>query len=1521
MPANDLNSSLGLKTDLPLALFPVRLETHFEGDFLLVRVYPDTVHVDSFEPELTETEIRWGRNFWIHTWLAGNDKARVRSAWAQLSEHFGATRAAWIARELKPINPGDRPEKPIIITDEKLSSESYLPVQPIFPKPVIHSEAWSRAPHTQILPNKWIALIYKSEDSEPLIYDEGNPIKLPLDVGISPEKNKGLNADTLDHDEKIGWLINFDEAVKNGMGLRIPYSSDTPIKRLMVIGVNTTITGKQGQQKLEELIRAHHHTQGISFVPQGTPTNNTDDDVSGYSTLDPGFENSYRIECEPASTLIEHSNRAVTAKALGIDDAVFAHVREADTVEQFNAEIMNTALWQATWGYFLEQMMAGPNAPTEQELRLARTHFKRYVRARGPLPAIRVGTQPYGLLPVISLKHWDPMEGDASIDKPLATFLYKLREAWKDALACVPKVPGGAGTFDELQDILNLNPVSVGYHRRAGQRFALRSSPPGPDAHDSGNQTSRNKAKDFGLTWTPRHIRMVYGDYPSNSQWAGGMITPSEDDGNGDKAYFSYLSTKSFDEIRLLKFSSESDPLSHWLLRESCLREYLVAAFRIHKLFPPKEPMEGVESEYEDGEISTLWNVLNLSVTELKTTKISDYLDNIKQQLSSHDFNVAKIPEVPSDIASELGEFSTFFKSLHYLSQQQGNLLDGLFRETLDLCSHRYDAWATSLATKRLESMRNNTLKSKGIYFGGYGWVEDLKLRSEENHGFIHAPSLAHATTAALLRSGYMSRTDRRDREALAVNLSSERIRTALWLLDGVRQGQSLGALLGYRFERGLHENHPGLILDQYIPIFRKIAPLDIKTYSEDAINAQPVNQVVDGLALLRRWQHDSDSSDSNPSQPIPWGEYDLPAKDSEHYLACFKELKNLEDAVDAIGDLVIAESVHQVAQGNTVRAGAILSAIAEGEAPPPELDVIRTPRTGIAITHRIAVVFTGLSKNIWGPQTARALAEPFLNAWVAQLFGPMAAEATCLVEYLGPDPANKNEKIALAPQQLIKLNQLGLAPIDLLYLPESEGDAQRSELEQRIIYLAQRSLPANVTAAVEIRLTFNRDFGSRDNTISFAEVLEVARVARKMITSSRALGPRDLAQPGQSIPLEAERDTVRPGESADPSLALAERTETSINAFKKQYTDLVNVFMKDKLTIPVDFEAVRLRLVQLDDLLKSLKEDDTEQIIDCETVRTLLMGLSAYGLPAAIPLAPTGNAVRIQKILLSQVQSVVDEVNKRDDRLKSLIENYNSLKAEEQSSFIVLRDYHVARLREIFGKEFRVLPRFSPMNAADLRSTFEASNELQDNDPLQSVTWFQRVARVREGAARLDTVLMYAEAIGESKLDFTVGQLPYDPNKVPKERWAALPGDLPGSRLSLVVHAPAGLDVTNPVAGLLIDEWVEVVPSKEEITGLAFHFDSPQSRAPQAILLAVKPNKESEWNLGMLADTLLETLELAKFRAVDLNHLLHRKQDDSKPNEPSKIDPSTLTEIGQFLPALYFPSARAPEWKEKAPL
>ena len=163
---------------------------------------------------------------------------------------------------------------------------------------------------------------------------------------------------------------------------------------------------------------------------------------------------------------------------------------------------------------------------------------------------------------------------------------------------------------------------------------------------------------------------------------------------------------------------------------------------------------------------------------------------------------------------------------------------------------------------------------------------------------------------------------------------------------------------------------------------------------------------------------------------------------------------------------------------------------------------------------------------------------------------------------------------------------------------------------------------------------------------------------------------------------------------------------------------------------------------------------------------------------------------------------------------------------------------------------------------------------------------WYVIVASVWFCVARLDASLRYADALqtGE-RLNLKLAQLPYRLN----DRWVGLPlkdgQPLSPSRFSLVVQSPAALDVRQSLAGLMIDEWTEVVPNTSETTGLVFQYDQPDAAPPQAILLAVPPDRDQPWTIWSMQRVLLETLDLARIRAVD---------------------PDSLDEVGHYLPAVF---------------
>jgi hypothetical protein len=177
----------------------------------------------------------------------------------------------------------------------------------------------------------------------------------------------------------------------------------------------------------------------------------------------------------------------------------------------------------------------------------------------------------------------------------------------------------------------------------------------------------------------------------------------------------------------------------------------------------------------------------------------------------------------------------------------------------------------------------------------------------------------------------------------------------------------------------------------------------------------------------------------------------------------------------------------------------------------------------------------------------------------------------------------------------------------------------------------------------------------------------------------------------------------------------------------------------------------------------------------------------------------------------------------------------------------------------------------------------------------------------VRDGAWRLETALLYAEASGSPQpLRLRVAQLPRQAG----DRWAGLPATpqrpIPSGRLSFVVQSAAPPAAGAPLAGLVVDEWTEVVPDRTQLTGLSFQVNQPAARAPQTILLAVAPNEAHVWSLAALGATVLETLDLARARLVDAEAL-------ASPIAPPPGAPA-VPRLGQYLPAIYLAAAPAPD-------
>jgi hypothetical protein len=128
--------------------------------------------------------------------------------------------------------------------------------------------------------------------------------------------------------------------------------------------------------------------------------------------------------------------------------------------------------------------------------------------------------------------------------------------------------------------------------------------------------------------------------------------------------------------------------------------------------------------------------------------------------------------------------------------------------------------------------------------------------------------------------------------------------------------------------------------------------------------------------------------------------------------------------------------------------------------------------------------------------------------------------------------------------------------------------------------------------------------------------------------------------------------------------------------------------------------------------------------------------------------------------------------------------------------------------------------------------------------------------------------VLARLEIVGRPAAAPLIAQAPWTNG----DRWIATSfagpgGNPPAGRLSVVIHAPAGFDGTQPLGGLLIDAWTETIPARQQDTAIALRFNNPGTRAPQVILLAVSPDPSKTWTADTLTEILGQTLVLSRLR------------------------------------------------------
>jgi hypothetical protein len=1137
----------------------------------------DIVLVIPTETPLLGNEPTHAATYWEEAWRAGDDGGRVSDAHDALVLAVGADRAAVIEDEYRPYNLDDAPTPPLKRDDVGIVTVAFL----IFSTAVeTKLDSWSEAPHASALPDRFVLIAHTGNETVEAI---GKPVRSPVIVGPDPSApaEDQIRPDNggIAFPEQLRWLVDFDRAVDDGLGFRIDLTPTQALRgfdRLFVLGVRLSANESDGQQLLEELI-AHHHDgrSGFELIPQGRPSNNTEKLSSGYrrgEDADGSFDDTFLKD-----RLFEDTEDARTkadgqrlAEALGIRTDVLGKVRGSGGADFAEGRAMQTALWPATLGYMMGTLL--DPVFDEEDVELTRGYFTRYVSGRGSVPNVRIGRQPYGILPTTAFSRlsWLDRQDDLPhVRRDELLFLRRLHRtlsragddwgAMSQQSSFVGK-PGDPHAL--LLDILGLHPASVEFHYRYAESLEhlfnrmnllgfggiLLALILAGHYHDAGLQLLRQ----YGYEGEEEPDLLSQYFFAGQDRLSGPIIDDrplSETDpvrvcAAGGRNYLEWLLDAARESLEALRrqegFEDDRAPnaVLYLLLRHALMLGYHEASYVLYRIadFLPEAELTAMKREapfvhVHDAAVASESRFAALYAAEPRITGVPD------RRVAEHIALNVDVLLASRVLADQLA-------ALELLVRTPTARLERLLAEHVDTCTYRYDAWLLGLVNLQLEAMRNERGDGEealphreGAYLGAYAWLEDVRpehkvltpvrladgelekvfaggaplMRDSTNGGFVLTPSLNHAVTAAVLRNGYIANASPEAPGALAVNLSSERVRLALGALEGMRAGQSLGALLGYRLERGLHDRHSVVEVDRFIYALRDAFPLHAdklkkttRTDPDVRVDQVDARNVVDGLQIVERVR-------STGNAHYPFG-LELENANATEAAAIDTEVQRLLDLHDAIADLALAEGVHQAVQGNFDRVAATMDAYTQGHYP-PDPDVIRTPMSGITLTHRIGLqLVPGLSAPAGA--TPRATAEPGLDAWLQDIVPPLSSIG-CTVTW--SDPVSGSADV-----EVVRLAQLGLRPLDLLYLIQTDAEQAMLELDDRILSRVIDTRAPRPDTELAIQYMQGPPGG-----FSVFETAPLVRSLRSLLLRARPLRATDVRLANEAQAREEETATI----------------------------------------------------------------------------------------------------------------------------------------------------------------------------------------------------------------------------------------------------------------------------------------------------------------------------------------------------------------------------------------------------------
>jgi len=564
-----------------------------------------------------------------------------------------------------------------------------------------------------------------------------------------------------------GWLTDFDVALTAGMGLRLTSATavTNALNATWIIAVG--ISKDDGPAAVTGLIDDAIANGTFAFLPQDTPTNNTPHAPTPYRTPRADLIGFLRTAADAEKGILASplkQSAEIFAEALGLDVTHVATAPNSGDLAFEDANAMVRVIGPTLIDTALDHT-AALSGIVESELI---DFFAEAAVARGPLPPVRFGKNPYGVLPVVKLGNLTPLAGDTDHQKRIEAFVRNFAlivglQA-QGAAVNVPVIePGDPEAANKLEAILKLNPVS----RRLEVAEVLSDD-----------------ARALGCAYVTSQ------QHPAAT-------------------YLGDLARQRIRDLPDPTFEDTTFPLLYRLARLSLSKATILTAVMA------------------DATNVTLNTRVHLTDPEERRVDLRAGTIASASLASLAARRPLGIPATAADaVQFASGRLLQGLQRLEAIARESDGVakLETLLMETIDLFQHRIDAWATGIAYRRL--IKRRRAGGGGLVGGYWGMLGRLRPASVTGRtdGYLQAPSPHQAATAAVMRSAHLRHSGS---GAFAIGLDSARVRRGMKLLEMLQTGLAPGEVLGYLAERKLHDRHQDILAFRLRDLFPLRDPRD----------------------------------------------------------------------------------------------------------------------------------------------------------------------------------------------------------------------------------------------------------------------------------------------------------------------------------------------------------------------------------------------------------------------------------------------------------------------------------------------------------------------------------------------------------------------------------------------------------------------------------------------------------------------------------------------------------------------